>query len=136
MKNSEVEQAIHTLRSRYQVDIDSTDWESLTVHGGVAMDADALHSLQSAASNYDDHSVDVYEVESTQGEFPPIRVDLTDTGMQQIRDNLMSHFDLVLLPDSRRWVAFLSSELVGEICGPKEFIDSIAVRLEIKGAGG
>lgn len=89
------------------------------------MDRDAISALSSAARRYGDEKATVYEMESVNQEFPPVDVELSYEGLRKLRAMMMAHFDLLLVPESRRWVVLLSNELESIFFGTEEFLAAV-----------
>jgi hypothetical protein len=62
-------------------------------------------------------------METTQKEFEPLEISLSADGFQLLRRNLMSHFDLLLVPGSRCWAMATTHDMEAIVYGPKKIID-------------
>ncbi len=84
-----------------------------------------MSALSIAAANYGDTKVTAYEMESINNEFDPVDVELSYEGMRQLRALMMSHFDLLLVPESKQWILLLSNEMEGIVFGPSKFVGEL-----------
>lgn len=125
MKTDDGWKALAALRDRYSVELDTRGWESEQLPGGVALPDDLIDALREAAQRLQDEVVEVYELESTHKEFEPMTVRLNREGFRALKSNLMSHFDLVMVPTSRMWALVMSHEMDGIVLGPRSFLAAI-----------
>jgi len=125
MKTSDALDLVESLGGRYGISPDLTDWDVLEYEGGIALSPEIVGSLCAAAQSFKDDAITAYEMESLHKNFSPLRVRLSRDGIREIRNSLMSHFDLVLLPDSLRWAVVATNELETFVFGPKEFVASL-----------
>jgi hypothetical protein len=121
--------ALDALRARFDVDLNMDGWESVEVEGGVALPDEIVAALGSAARQFGDETATVYEMESSGREFAPMTVQLNKDGFTHVRQSLLSHFDLVMVPASRKWAFVMSHELDGVLFGPQSFLASISVQV-------
>jgi hypothetical protein len=116
MDNNQGREALGELRKRYQVELDSRNWQSTRLPGGLAL-ADEL------ADTLRDSVVTAYELESSHKEFEPLTVSLDRQGFRNLRESWISHFDLVLVPPSRGWaLVVLNEEMDAFVVGPAGFL--------------
>lgn len=125
MTNS-AEQLIRELISRYAViEVDCKNWEELVLFGGIAMDAATFNAIASAAASYGDMECTIYEMESANTDFSPIHLQLDYKSFLSLRQHAISHLDLLLLPPSKEWMAYLSNDLESFVYGHPEFLTKI-----------
>ncbi|GAB3465805.1 hypothetical protein GCM10027321_31210 [Massilia terrae] len=122
MKSKQTLDSLGALRGRYGIEVDAKYWESREVPGGVGLPDEVVASLALAARRYDDRSAVAYEMESSNKEFAPLTVSLDQEGFDTLRRSMLSHFDLVLVPPSKKWALVLSHELDGILLGPEHFL--------------
>lgn len=116
---------LSALEQRCGISLSHDDWHSLEIPGGVAMKNRWTSALSTAAAGCGDTMVTAYEMESTNREFDPVDVELSNEGMGKLRAMMMSHFDLLLVPESRQWILWLSNEMKGIVFGPESFLDDL-----------
>lgn len=126
MNSSQGQEILAKLRDRYDIEIDASGWESKQLQGGVALTDQALAALASAANTVGDAVAVVYEMESFDKEFDPVTLPLTQEGFHSLRQNLLSHFDLVMFPPSRKWAFVMTHDLEGILFGPRNFLSDFA----------
>jgi len=125
MTRNQAMDAVTALERRCGIVLSHSGWQAKKMPGGVAMDRDAISALSSAARRYGDEKATVYEMESVNQEFPPVDVELSYEGLRKLRAMMMAHFDLLLVPESRRWVVLLSNELESIFFGTEEFLAAV-----------
>jgi hypothetical protein len=113
------------LHDRYGVDLQTKGWENKPIPGGAALADEVVPRLAEGALQFDDQSAVAYEMESTKKEFEPLVVSLDRRGFDQLRHSMLSHFDLVLVPHSKKWALVMSHELDGMVLGPRQFVASL-----------
>lgn len=118
------------LSSRYGLAaLNCTDWNQVELFGGIGMDKPTFDALASAAVARGDISVTVYELESTKIEFEPVSIDLDFASFNSLKGNIISHFDLVMVPPSKAWTALLTNELETFVNGPAAFLAAVSDNL-------
>lgn len=125
MKTRDALDLVESLGDRYGIHLATAGWDVFECEGGIALSPDVIDSLRTAARCFTDEAVTAYEMESLHKDFSPLRVSLNRDGIRTIRNSLMSHFDLVILPDSLRWAVVATNEMEAFVCGPKEFVASL-----------
>lgn len=104
-------------------------WGEIELFGGVGMDEPTFGALASAAVACGDTSAMIYELESTEIEFSPISIELDFESFNSLKGNIISHFDLAMVPPSKAWTALLTNELETFVCGPPAFLATISDNL-------
>lgn len=127
MKNSVGMKLIDALGERYGIQLSTSDWDVLECYGGISLSPGIIDSLCAVANRLGDETITAYEMESLHKEFKPLRTRLGKEGIRAIRDDLMSHFDLVILPDSLRCAIATTSEMETFIFGPMEFLTAVSL---------
>lgn len=122
MKSKQTLDSLAALRDRYGIEVNAKDWESREVPGGVGLPDELVVSIGLAARQFDDRSAVAYEMESSNKEFAPLNLSLDQEGFDALRRSMLSHFDLVLVPPSKKWALVLSHELDGVLLGPEHFL--------------
>lgn len=89
------------------------------------MDESTFDAVASAAAAYGDTSAMIYELESTNIEFKPVSIDLNFASFNSLKGNIISHFDLVMIPPSKAWLALLTNELETFVCGHPAFLATV-----------
>ena len=116
------------LSSRYGVALEGGYWDEVRLEGGIAMSPSDFLALTNAAEMYGDLRATVYEMESLDTRFPPFSIDLAYEPFRQLKGNVVSHFDLALVPPSKQWAALLTSELETLVFGAREFLARIGIQ--------
>lgn len=112
--------------SRYALgNVDCSDWEEAILFGGIAMDALTFEALASAAFDCTDAKATIYEMESSDVDFLPIKFHLDYKSFLSLRRHMMAHFDLLIVPPSKRWLAYLTSDLETFVYGCPKFLSKI-----------
>ena len=120
----------NALSSRYGLAaLNCAGWKEIELFGGVGMDKPTFEALASAAEACGDTSVTLYELESTKVEFPPVPIGLDFASFNSLKGNVVSHFDMAMVPTSKAWVALLTNELETFVCGPPEFLAVVSNNL-------
>jgi hypothetical protein len=120
----------NVLSSRYGLAaLNCAGWNEVELFGGVGMDKPTFEAIASAAKARGDTSATLYELESTKIEFPPVTIDLDFASFNSLKGNLVSHFDLAMVPASKAWAALLTNELETFVCGPPEFLAVVSNNL-------
>jgi hypothetical protein len=101
-------------------------WNEIELFGGVGMDKPTFDALASPAVACGDTSAMVYELESTKIEFLPVSIGLDFASFNSLKANIISHFDLAMVPPSKAWVALLTNELETFVCGPPAFLAAVS----------
>ncbi|MEO5829711.1 MAG: hypothetical protein ABIQ36_03990 [Rhodanobacter sp.] len=118
----------NALSSRYGLAaLNCADWDEIGLFGGVGMDEPTFDALASAAVARGDTSAMIYELESTKIEFKPISIDLDFVSFNSLKGNIISHFDLVMVPPSKAWAALLTNELETFVCGLPSFLAAVSL---------
>jgi hypothetical protein len=125
MNRQECWQILSALRDRYGIDLHTEGWENKPIPGGAALADHLVPRLAAGALQFDDQSAVAYEMESTKKEFEPFVVSLDQRGFDALRHSMLSHFDLVLVPRSKKWALVMSHELEGMVLGPKQFVAAL-----------
>lgn len=128
MTRNQALDAVSALEHRCGLVLSCSDWHVLEVPGGVAMSHESISALAVAASKYSDTKAVAYEMESVNQDFDPVEVEISDDGMRQLRTMMISHFDLLLVPESRRWVVLLSNEMESIFFGPEKFLADFTIK--------
>lgn len=117
----------NALSSRYGLAaLDCAGWNEIELFGGAGMDEPTFDALASAAVARGDSSATIYELESTKVEFPPVSIGLDFVSFNSLKGNIVSHFDLAMVPPSKAWAALLTNELETFVCGPPEFLAAVS----------
>jgi hypothetical protein len=130
MNHKQAKNALVALAARYDADLKMDGWESKQVEGGVAVSDEIVVAIGSAARQFGDETATVYEMESSRSEFAPMTVQLSRDGFRHVRQSLLSHFDLVMVPASRKWALVMNHDLEGVLFGPKSFLAAIPIRVD------
>lgn len=125
MNSEQGRDMLAALHGRYNLELDTGGWGVRQISGGVALSDEMLEAICSTARRMDDDVAVVFEMESSAKEFAPLTVSLTNDGFRTLRQNLISHFDLVMVPASRQWALVMSHELEGMLFGPESFLAAI-----------
>jgi hypothetical protein len=125
MKTKQAWDTFAALRDRYGIELDTKAWESKHLPEGVGLPDELVGKLASAARQFDDRVAVAYELESSRKEFAPLSVSLDEAGFDALRRAMLSHFDIVLIPPSRKWALLMSHELEGLLLGPEHFLAQV-----------
>lgn len=109
--------------------LDCADWSELELFGGIGMDRSTFCAIANAAIEQGDKQVVIYELETTRVEFEPVSIDLNFASFNQLKGSAISHFDMVMIPPSKAWVALLTNELETFVCGAPHFLSDITSNL-------
>ncbi len=120
-----------TLSSRFGLDpLRYEGWEELILWGGVCMDSSTFNALAAAAIEQGDSSATAYELESIQIEFAPVEFRLDFKSFDQLNGDMISHFEIAIVPPSARWVALLTDEPETLVYGSPAFLAAISRNLQ------
>lgn len=129
-KVSKVEELSDALSLRYGISrLDCGGWGGLELFGGVGMDPSTFDAIANAAIRRGDDKAVIYELESTKVEFAPILINLDFSSFNHLKGNLISHFEIAMLPLSRTWVALLTSEFQTIVYGNEGLLSDVALSI-------
>ncbi len=119
------------LMERYDIsDLCWDEWEEITLWGGVAMDALTFSALSDTARTFGDKGAKVYVVESTKTNFQPLDITLNFESFKKLNHEMISFFDLCIVPNSRAWVAWLVNyDMETHVYAAPSFVSSIGSKL-------
>lgn len=123
--NDEKFEVLRELSERYDVHLDFTRWQTKTIFGGVGMSEEDLIPLRAIEEENGFATATVYEMESLERNFAPVEIPLSGDGLRTLRSQLMGHFDLLIVPRSRKWSLLLTNELQSIIYGPQDILERI-----------
>lgn len=130
MSENRAKEIVRNLSERFKFEEWSSDaWCCIMIHGGIGMDEAAFMALSETAKQFGDKAVSVCEMETTHQDFAVHQIGLDYSSFRQLKSDAISHFEIVLLPDSREWFALLTAQLETCVFGTERFISMLSERM-------
>lgn len=115
------------LISRYGIGaLDCEGWDEIELFGGMGMDVRTFNAIANAAMSRGDIQATIYEMESIKHEFSPLTIQLDFSSFNLLKGNVISHFDVAMVPASKGWVVLLTNDQETFVFGPPEFLIEVA----------